>query len=277
MRKRWLILLLGLGVGIMCRGQETPPTSRAQGTSPNLGTQRAPPELIKIKTAAEAGDPAAQYEYGNVIPPSRLAEQLDWYYRSARAGYAPAQHALGGYFASISDPKKRAESIRESIRWSSRAAYQGVQDSQLRIAAFYERGEGLPKDRISAYIWRRYATRKNVPSQEVDGHIKQLITEMSSAEIAEAESRLKTFELKPTLKVNPVEADMLFAQLQLGAIYVVNGVRQVVVNNVRFKPGETKELKLTEVPVRVVCMKVDEKGVQLGIVDTPYTRWLKRE
>lgn len=303
MQRRWLFFSLGLGVGIICRGQGTPPTSgaqvtppasgaqvtpptsgaqatpatsRAQATPPNLAGQGAPPELVKIKAAAEAGDPAAQFEYGNVIPPSRLAEQLDWYYRSARAGYAPAQNVLGGYFASISDRKKRAENVRESIRWSSRAAYQDVQDSQRRIAGFYESGEGLPKDRICAYIWRRMATRNNAAAREEDGNLKRLITEMSSAEIAEAESRLKTFELKFTSKLNPVEADMLFGQLQLGATYLVNGVRQVVLNGLRFKQGDTKDLKLVEESVRVVCLRLDEGIILVGIADTPYTRRLKR-
>jgi hypothetical protein len=205
-----------------------------------------------------------------------LAEQLDWYYRSARAGYAPAQNALGGYFASISDRKKRTESVRESIRWSSRAAYQDIQDSQHRIAGFYESGEGLPKDRICAYVWRRMATRNNAASKNVDEALKRLITEMSSTEIADAESRLKTFELKFTSKLNPVEADMLFGQLQLGATYVINGVRQIVLNGLRFKQGDTKDLKLAEESVRVVCLRIDEGSTLVGIADTPYTRRLRR-
>lgn len=257
--------------------QGTPPISSTQATPPNSAGQGAPPELVKIKAAAEAGDPAAQFAYGNVIPPSRLAEQLDWYYRSARAGYAPAQNALGGYYASLSGtPKKRAESVRESIRWSSRAAYQDVQDSQHRIAGFYERGEGLPKDRICAYVWRRMATRNNTSSRNVDEALKRLITEMSSVEIADAESRLKTFELKFTSKLNPVEADMLFGQLQLGATYVINGVRQVVLNGLRFKQGDTQDLKLGEESARVVCLHIDEGSILVGLADTPYTRRLKR-
>ena len=308
MQRRWLIFFLGLGTGIICRGQGTPPPSGAPGTVPTKGTQvtpptsgaqatpatsgaqatppnlagpgarqGAPPELVKIKAAAEAGDPAAQFAYGNVIPLSRLAEQLDWYHRSARAGYAPAQNALGGYYASLSgNPKKRAESVRESIRWSSRAAYQDVQDSQYRIAGFYESGEGLPKDRIYAYVWRRMATRNNAPDKNVDDALKRLITEMSSTEIAEAESRLKTFELKFTSTLNPVEADMLFGQLQLGATYLVNGVRQIVLNGLRFKQGDIKELKLAEESVRIMCLRLDEGIILVGIDGTPYTRRLKR-
>ena len=112
MQRRWLILLLGLGIGVMGRGQESPP------------------DLAGIKAAAEAGDAKAQYEYGKAVPASRMAERLDWFYRSARAGFAPAQEALGSYFATepVSDPQKRAANLHESVRWSSRAAYQGIEE-----------------------------------------------------------------------------------------------------------------------------------------------------
>ena len=260
MQRRWLILLLGLGIGVMGRGQESPP------------------DLAKIKAAAEAGDAKAQYEYGKAVPASRVAERLDWFYRSARAGFAPAQEALGSYFATepVSDPQKRAANLHESVRWSSRAAYQGIYTAQLRIAQFYRKGEVLPKDRVAAYLWMRMGINNSPLAIIYKSNLDQLTTEMSPAEIVEAEKRLKAFELKTGSKMNPIEAELFFAQLQLGTPTVVNGVRQAVVNNIGFTQGETKELKLGEETVRIVCFSIDEKSVLVGIAGTPYIHWLKR-
>ena len=229
MQRRWLILLLGLGIGVMGRGQESPP------------------DLAKIKAAAEAGD-------------------------------AKAQETLGSYYATqpAADPQKHAANLQESVRWSSRAAYQGVPSAQFRIAGFYQHGEVLPKDRVAAYVWMRTANSNRLFGPSHKSSLDRLITEMSSVEITEAEDRLKTFTLQTDSKLNPVEVDLLFAQCQLGATYVMNGVRQVVVNKVRFSQGETKDLVLAGEPISILCVSIEEKSVLLGIARTPYTRRLKR-
>ena len=241
--------------------------------------QNRPPNLVAIRAAAEAGDPKAQYEYGQAIPLDRKVERMEWILRSARAGYAPAQEELGDLYASpFFDPdrKNRPANLRESVRWSSRAAYQGIPSAQFRIAGFYQRGEVLPKDRVVAYVWMRTANSNRLFGPSRKSYLDRLITEMSSVEITEAEDRLKTFTLQTDSKLNPVEVDLLFAQCQLGAIYVVNGVRQVVVNKVRFSQGETKDLVLAGEPISVTCVSIEEKSVLLGIAHTPYTRRLKR-
>ena len=240
-------------------------------------SQDRPPDLVAIKAAAEAGDPKAQFEYGQAIPFGRKAEQIEWFLRSARAGYAPAQDALGNYFSTyVSDKQRYAANLRESVHWSSRAAYQGVMWSQARIAAFYRDGGVLPKDRVAAYVWFRVANLSS-PSQILyRGDIDRLITEMSMTEIAEAESRLKAFRLGLYSGLNPVEADMIFAELKIGAIYVVNGVKQVVLGNTRFNQGETKELNLSGESVRITCLSIEGTSALVAIGSTPYTRWLQR-
>ena len=146
----------------------------------------------------------------------------------------------------------------------------------MRIAQFYRKGEGLPKDRVAAYLWMRMGINNSPLAIIYKSNLDQLTKEMSPAEIAEAENRLKAFELKTASKLNPIEAELLFAQLQLGAPAVVNEARQAVVNNVSFTQGETKELKLGGESVRIVCFSIDEKSVLVGIAGTPYIHWLKR-
>jgi len=229
MQRRWLILLLGLGLGALSHAQQRPA------------------DLPRVKTSAEAGD-------------------------------AKAQETLGSYFATqpVADEQQHAANLFESVRWSSRAAYQGIYTAQLRIAQFYRKGEGLPKDRVAAYLWMRLGINNSPLAIIYKSTLDQLTKEMSPAEITEAENRLKAFELKTGSKMNPIEAELLFAQLQLGAPAVVNAVRQVVVNKVSFAQGETKELKLGGESVRIVCFSIDEKSVLVGIAGTPYIHWLKR-
>ena len=229
MQRCWLILLLGLGLGVLGHAQQRPA------------------DLARVKTAAEAGD-------------------------------AKAQETLGSYFATqpVADEQQRAANLHESVRWSSRAAYQGVYTAQLRIAQFYRKGEVLPKDRVAAFLWMRLGINNSPLAIIYKSNLDQLTAEMSKAEIAEAENRLKAFELKTASKLNPIEAELIFAQLQLDAPAVVNGVRQAVVNNVSFTQGETRELKLGGESVRIVCFSIDEKSVLVGIAGTPYIHWLKR-
>lgn len=240
--------------------------------------QSGTPDLVAIRAAAEAGDAKAQYEYGKAIPYGRTDEQLDWFYRSARAGYGPAEEELGSYFSNglVGDKKKNLANRRESARWSSRAAYQGIASAQFRIARFYQSGEVLPKDRVAAYFWMRTANSNSTFGLGYKGFVDRLITEMSSAEIAEAESRLRSFSPQAAAGLNPIEADLFFAEVQIGPIFTINGVHQATVNNIRFIQGETKALYLGGDSIRVVCLNIQGSSVLLGIANTAYARWVKR-
>jgi TPR repeat protein len=260
MQGRSLILLLGLGMAVTGSGQA------------------ASPDRAKLKAAAEAGDSHAQYEYAKALPSSDAAGQLAWYFRSARAGYAPAQEALGSHFASEASVAKveRLTRLRESVRWSSRAAFAGIYTAQLRIAQFYRKGEVLPKDLVAAYLWMQTAINHSPLGIIYKSSLDQLTAEMLPAERAEAEGKLNKFRLAPVAGLNPVEADLILAQLHLGGTSVANGVPQVVINDVRFASGETKELKLEGESVRLVCFSIDENSALVSIAGTSYIHWLKR-
>jgi hypothetical protein len=260
MQSRWLMLLLGLGIAV---------TGRGQGVSSDMG---------KLKAAAEAGDPQAQYEYARALPSSDAAGQLAWYDRSARAGYAPAQEALGSHFAAEAFAEKadRLPRLRESVRWSSRAAFAGIYTAQLRIAQFYRKGEVLPKDLVAAYLWMQTAINHSPLSIIYQSSLEQLSAEMSPAERADAVEKLKKFRPKPVPGLNPVEADLILDQLHLGGTSIVKGVPQVMINDVPFTSGETRELKLDGESVRLVCFSIDEKSVLVSIAGTSYIHWLKR-
>lgn len=260
MRVRWVIFLVGLGVGV---------AGWAQGS---------PPDLPKLRAAAEAGDPKAQFEYAKSLPASHGAEQLDWFYRAARAGYAPAQEALGSHFASaaLAHPERRAADLREAVRWSSRAAFAGIYTAQLRIAQFYRQGEALPHDLVSAYIWMRLGVNRSPYGIIYQSSLAQLIGEMAPGQRAEADERLRKFQVKVSAGLNPVEADLIFTQLHLDAAPAASGAPQAVINGVPFASGETKELKLDGESVRLVCFSINEKSVLVSLAGTSYIHWLKR-
>ena len=178
-----------------------------------LGQDR-PPDLVAIKAAAEAGDPVAQFEYANAIPiGSRPSEQVEWYFKSARAGYAPAQDAIGKHFTALEFNKQKRS--RQPARVSALVQPGGLSGRHL-VAGAHRRvlpgwlgaakGSGLPRTFGTGSRGTRAPSRSAFSVE-----LNRLITEMSSAEIAEAESRLKSFRLEPYSGLNPVEADMLFA------------------------------------------------------------------
>lgn len=260
MQSRWLMLLLGLGIAV---------TGCGQGASPDLG---------RLKAAAEAGDAQAQYDYARSLPATDAAGQLVWYERAARAGYAPAQEALGSHYASEAQTAtaERATLLRESVRWSSRAAFAGIYTAQLRIAQFYRTGEVLPKDLVAAYLWMQTGINQSPFSVIYRSTLDQLSAAMSPAERADAEEKMKRFRPKPIAGMNPIEADLILAQLHLGGSSIVKGVPQVIINDVPFTSGETRELKLDGESVRLVCFSIDEKSVLVSLAGTSYIHWLKR-
>jgi len=260
MQGRRLLWWLGLGIAIAGRG---------------LG---APADLAHLKAAAEAGDPQAQYDYARALAASDEAGQLVWFERAARAGYAPAQEALGSHYASEarSATAERATLLRESVRWSSRAAFAGIYTAQLRIAQFYRTGEVLPKDLVAAYLWMQTGINNSPFSVIYRSSLDQLSAEMSAAERAEAEEKMKRFQPKPVTGMNAIEADLILAQLHLGQVLHGPGAPRVVINDVPFASGETKELKLGGETVRLTCFSIDEKSVLVSIAGTSYIHWLKR-
>jgi hypothetical protein len=87
---------------------------------------------------------------------------------------------------------------------------------------------------------------------------------MFSAELVEAENGLKTFKPQAASGLNPIEADLFFSPVQLGAIYVVNGIRHAVVNTIRFNQNETKDLNLAGDSVRVACLNLQGGAYSWG-------------
>lgn len=236
------------------------------------------PDLAKLKLAAESGDAIAQYDYAGRISFSNQPERIAWIRKSAEQGYAPAQNALAENLFSRSnfDAKKRVVLQREGVQWASRAAYQGHASAQSRLSGFYRDGTVLAKDPIKAYMWAQIAVQTSSgPKGAIGGMVYRenrdgLIANTSSADIAEGQRLAAMFRPTKYSRMNPIEADLIFAQLKLSAIYEIKDQRSAVLNNVRFIIGESKDVKLDDQTVSLTCLDIQGKMAAFAIAGTDF-------
>lgn len=135
------------------------------------------------KTAHERGDYAAELA---IIRP--LAEQ----------GFAFAQFNLGVLYDS---GHGLPEDDRQAIEWYRKAAVQGLSQAQLNLGLMYEHGEGTPKDVVQAYFWYTLADSQG-DSQGPEAK-RDIEAQMSKAQIAEAEQKLKEWRAEHKFNIPP--------------------------------------------------------------------------
>lgn len=242
------------------------------------------PDLAKLKLAAESGDPVAQFDYGRRISSTNRNEQEEWYQRSADQGYAPAQDAVGAHYTwpLSSKPKERLAMNREAVRWTSRAAFQGYPAAQLRLSRFYIQGTGVAADPVAAYMWAQIVLdNPNSSSGErtmANLNRDSLIANTTLENIREGQRRAASFAYPARASFNPIEVELLVAQLKLIGIFHQGDQTSAAVNNVRFYIGDSKEVKVDEHVLQVTCISIQPKSAQFRIAgtDTDVMLFLKR-
>ena len=108
-----------------------------------------------LMDAAEAGEPAAQYNLGRLYfagqgVPQDAAAALHWYLRAAEQGYAAAQYQVGvwhesGWVVPVDG--------RQAAEWYRRAARQGHSGAMINLGFLYAMGRLIERDRVEAYMW----------------------------------------------------------------------------------------------------------------------------
>jgi len=249
-----------------------------------LSLAAALPDLAQLKMAAEAGDAVAQFQYGQRVNDHK--EKKAWYLASAKQGYAPAQDAVAAIYAGAytTNQKEKQALNRDAVRWASRAAYQGNDSAQSRLSGFYSRGVGVSKDPVAAYMWAQISVMTAGGEHgQIAGMVNranrdQLIKNTSTEDIMQGQKRAAAFRPMRFAGLNPVEADLVFSELKLSALYVLNGQQIAVVNNVRFFVGETKDVKLDDESYALTCRDIQAKSATLSLAGTDYdvTLQLKR-
>src|SRR6185369_1850179 len=100
--------------------------------------------LMRVKAAAEQGDPEAQfliglqYKAGDGIDKDR-GEAVKWLRKAAESGHVEAQYTLGDFYAGL-DPADELADLREAEKWLKAAAEQGNADAQTRLAVLQAKG-----------------------------------------------------------------------------------------------------------------------------------------
>lgn len=105
-------------------------------------------EFAETKKKAEAGDAAAQFNFGlkyqnGESVPKDAAKAAEWYEKAAAQNHADAQSKLGWMYARGEGVPKNAAKV---IAWTQKAAAQGDASAQLNLGGMYAKGIGVPKD-----------------------------------------------------------------------------------------------------------------------------------
>jgi TPR repeat protein len=106
----------------------------------------------------------------------------------ADAGDIEAQVALAGLYLTGSGTRADAA---QAFAWYRRAAEAGDPVAQLNLGDFYSRGVGTARDPVAAYVWLSLsaAQGRRWPEQRR----REIAKDLSPAQLAEAEARLKAF------------------------------------------------------------------------------------
>ena len=150
---------------------------------------------VKIWTPlAEKGSREAQfnlavmYDDGMGIPEDN-AEAAKWYRKAAENGFPQAQLILGIMYV---EGEGVPEDTEESLNWLLKAAKHknGIgADAQARIGRIYERGIGVEKDDVTAYVWFSVAAANG--SDEATWETQSVVKRLTSSQLAEAQQRSK--------------------------------------------------------------------------------------
>lgn len=150
---------------------------------------------VKIWTPlAEKGSREAQfnlavmYDDGMGIPEDD-AEAAKWYRKAAENGFPQAQLILGIMYV---EGDGVPENTEESLNWLRKAAKHrnGIgADAQARIGRIYERGIGVEKDDVTAYVWFSVAAANG--SDEAKWETPSVVKRLTSSQLAEAQQRSK--------------------------------------------------------------------------------------
>jgi TPR repeat protein len=85
-----------------------------------------------------------------ILPPTPELRQR------AEAGDAAAQFALAEYYRAIEDDAAM-------LRWLRESSCRGHAVAQVSLGVLYDAGDGVPQDRLEAYLWSARAAEQGDP------------------------------------------------------------------------------------------------------------------
>jgi TPR repeat protein len=143
-------------------------SAQVQDAEANIKAGQYAKALAKLRPAAGAGDPVAEYLLaslylnGNGVPKD-TDEGLEWLTKSADQGYARAQSDLGALYLIGRDI---AGDTRRGMELLGRAAAQGDPSASYNLGVMYRDGLGVPEDREKAESYFLIAAKKGHASAQ---------------------------------------------------------------------------------------------------------------
>ena len=143
-----------------------------------------------FRLAAEKANPDAElslaqaYANGEGVEADE-EEALRWLKLSATHGHPVAQ---SDYAFAILD-EDNPELSRESAEWLRKSALQGKSSAMLNLAIMYQRGVGVPKDRITAFAW--YMMSAMDGNEEIREEVAKVLANATASERRKAIDRTK--------------------------------------------------------------------------------------
>ena len=156
---------------------------------------------------AEQGIPYAQYIIGMMHGSGRGTAQdyvkaIEWYRKAAEQGNADAQSSLGRILRYGKEGVP--QDYVEAAPWLLKASEQGDWAAQSTLADMYKKGQGVPKDLVSAYMWYDVSAPLH-PAPRIQEYLiesrDEMAKEMTPDQIKEAQKLSqewsKAFKSKP--------------------------------------------------------------------------------
>lgn len=232
------------------------------------------PELAKIKIAAEAGDPAAQFKLAERFVMRMDSTQADfWYRKSAEQGYAQAQGKLGNILLRRcrttfgATPEEQAALGEEAFKWLTLGANQGDPQAQGDLASVFLEGKLVGQDLVTAYKWGALAAKGpslNLGTITGKSALNAAILKMTPAQIAEGDQQVAAF--KPRLIAPPKPAAKpLPPGLILKGISGTPGRRFALINTKTFAKGDTQNIKLADRTLSVRCVEIRDASALITV------------
>lgn len=114
-------------------------------------------------------------------PPEQRAEAVAACETLASGGEAQAQFELGDYFY---DGQRTEQDLPRALHWFELASLQGHAQAQWRLGLMFARGEGVPANRVQAFIVLKMAAVNG--AEDAMDSADQLAAQMSREELQAA-------------------------------------------------------------------------------------------
>jgi hypothetical protein len=217
-------------------------------------------DLVQIKRAAEAGDPAAQTKLGEYYHRSfMVAAAARWYEAAATQGYPPALSALGNLCAAGGGigTNHVVANHTNAFQLHRLAAVQGYQQSQYSVGMYYREGNIVPRNLVLAY---KHLKLSNTGMAKE--YLKQLVLQMSQDQITEAEKQVAQFR---PIAFRQAFEDLVFDSIKLQGIFASGADRGALINGKSIRAGQQIPLTIAGLPATLKCESIRKDSVTLSL------------